>query len=331
MTDIEYDPVSPSTIYATLFDYGVFRFTDNGHTWQNIYVGEPDDGSTGAFFGIRYEVAAAKLRERQDAPVRLRGRQRGRQRRRRRVRRGVVRPPDRRRAGRAPTFTKLSSSIDGTPGFSSFDICARSARTTCRSPRLRASRTRSGSAADAVRRAAPVRRGRSLERPQHHALDNGGVSFTDMTGDTRDPYEAHHPDVQILAFGPNSSPTIAFFGSDGGVMRTNGKFVNDSADCDEPARNLSGVDLKDCRDWLSVIPSGSHDELGLRTLQFQDLTPNPNNPLRDAIGGTQDNGTLGYSGSGTWLNFVAVTVGSPASTRGTGTSATTRTSTNRVT
>ena len=124
VTDIEYDPVSPSTIYATLFDYGVFRSTDNGHTWQSIYVGEPDDGSTGAFFGIRYEVAAAKLA---NSKTRLY------------VYEGaneadndgdgvfdeasfVLRTDDARAA--SPTFTKLSSSIDGTPGFSSFDICA---------------------------------------------------------------------------------------------------------------------------------------------------------------------------------------------------------------
>ena len=44
---------------------------------------------------------------------------------------------------------------------------------------------------------------------------------------------------------------------------------------------------------------------GLRTLQFQDLQPNPSDPLGEAIGGTQDNGTLGFSGSGTWLNFVS--------------------------
>jgi len=105
---------------------------------------------------------------------------------------------------------------------------------------------------------------------------------------------------------PGSGATIAFIGSDGGVTRKNGRYVNDSADCDAPARNLSGVDLQDCRAWLADIPQRLFTlNDGLRTLQFQDLTPNPNNPLGDVIGGTQDNGTLAYSGSRTWLNFVS--------------------------
>jgi hypothetical protein len=61
VTDIEYDPVDRRTLYAGMFEYGVFRSRDNGATWENIYVGTPDDGSLGAFLGIRYEVAAAKL------------------------------------------------------------------------------------------------------------------------------------------------------------------------------------------------------------------------------------------------------------------------------
>ena len=49
--------------------------------------------------------------------------------------------------------------------------------------------------------------------------------------------------------------------------------------------NLSGLDLTECQMFLSYIP----DDLitmnsGLRTLQFQDLQPNPSNPLGEAIG-----------------------------------------------
>ena len=126
-----------------------------------------------------------------------------------------------------------------------------------------------------------------------------------MSGEAKDPFEANHPDVQILAFNPKD-PNVLFIGSDGGIVRTSGRYVNDSPDCSEPDRNLSGLNLTECQMFLSYIP----DDLitmnaGLRTLQFQDLQPNPSNPLGEAIGGTQDNGTLGFSGSGTWLNFVS--------------------------
>ena len=307
VTDVEYDPASASTIYVGMFEYGVFRSTDNGATWQNIYVGEPDDGSTGGFFGIRYEVAAAKLA---NGKTRLY------------VYEGaneadndndgdldeasfILRSDDARAA--SPSFTKLSSSEDGTPGFSSFDICAAqcSYDMPIASPPGKPDEVWIGGVTQYGELPPYAGADRSNGRNVMRST-NAGVSFTDMSGDARDPFEAHHPDVQILAFVPNSNPTIAFFGSDGGVMRTNGTYVNDSSDCDEPARNLSGVDLKDCRDWLSSIPQRlSTMNAGLRTLQFQDLTPNPNNPLRDVIGGTQDNGTLGYSGTGTWLNFVS--------------------------
>jgi hypothetical protein len=307
VTDLEYDPLSPRTLYAAMFEYGIFRSTDNGATWENIYVGEPDDGSLGALLGIRYELAAARL---PNGKTRLY------------VYEGaneadndgdgdldeasfVLRSDDARAA--SPSFTKLSSSEDGTPGFSSFDICG-------------------GQCSYDMPIAVPPGKPDEVwiggqtqygELPPYAGADrsngrnvvrstNAGVSFTDMSGDARDPFEANHPDVQILAFVPGSNPTIAFIGSDGGVVRTGGGYVNDSADCDEPARNLSGVDLKDCRDWLSSIPRRLIPiNAGLRTLQFQDLTPNPNNPLRDVIGGTQDNGTLGYDGDGSWLNFVS--------------------------
>jgi hypothetical protein len=307
VTDIEYDPVSPGTIYATLFDYGVFRSTDNGATWQNIYVGEPDDGSTGAFFGIRYEVAAAKLASGKTRLYVYEGANEA-------DNDGdgafdeasfVLRSDDARAA--SPTFTKLSSSVDGTPGFSSFDICAQqcSYDMPIASPPGKPDEVWIGGQTQYGELPPYAGADRSNGRNTMRST-NAGVSFTDMTGDTRDPNEDGHPDVQILAFVPGSSPTIAFIGSDGGVIRTNGRYVDDSADCDEPARHLSGVDLKDCRDWLSSIPQRlTTINSGLRTLQFQDLTPNPNNPLGDVIGGTQDNGTLGYTGTGTWLNFVS--------------------------
>jgi hypothetical protein len=134
---------------------------------------------------------------------------------------------------------------------------------------------------------------------------DAGRNFTDMTGEAADrpglrfDGDAMHPDQHALAFMP-SNPDVMFVGNDGGVIRTSGSYADDSAECDE--RGLSGTDLTDCKAWLSKIPTALitlND--GLNTLQFQQLSVNWQNPLNDLLGGTQDNGTLAYTGSPTWL------------------------------
>jgi hypothetical protein len=304
VTDIEYDPADPSTFYFTMFEYGVFRSSDNGGTFQNVYVGVPDDGSLGAFLGIRYEVAAAKLpggktrlyvhdgRNEVPGPTGLVDASR------------VLRTDDARAA--TPVFQMLSSPTRGTPGFSSFDICGQQCSydmPIAVSPKdpdvvMIGGQTQYGEL--------PPYAGADKSNGRNIMLSrDAGELFTDISGEAKDPFEANHPDVQILAFHPKN-PNILFIGSDGGLVRTSGRYVDDSSDCSEPDRNLSGLNLAECQMFLSSIP----DDLitmnaGLRTLQFQDLQPNPSNPLKEAIGGTQDNGTLGFSGSGTWLNFVS--------------------------
>lgn len=305
VTDIEYDPADANTLYFTMFDYGVFRMT-GGAAPQNIYEGAgPDDGSTGGFFGIRYEVAAAKLSNGRTRLYVHDGRNEVFNDDGEMIDASRVVRTDHARAA-SPVFQMLSSNVDGTPGFSSFDVCG--AQCSYDMPIAVSPKN-----PDVVMIGGQTQYG---ELPPYGGADrsngrnimlsrNAGAHFTDMSGEAKDPFEANHPDVQILAFNPDN-PNVLFIGSDGGIVRTSGRYVNDSSDCSEPDRNLSGVDLTDCRLWLSFIP----DDLitmnsGLRTLQFQDLQPNPSNPLRDVIGGTQDNGTLGYNGTGTWLNFVS--------------------------
>ncbi len=200
----------------------------------------------------------------------------------------------------------LSSPARGTPGYTSFDICSQQCSYDMPisvSPKnpdvvMIGGQTQYGEL--------PPYAGADKSNGRNIMLSrNAGELFTDMSGEAKDPFEANHPDVQILAFHPKN-PNILFIGSDGGVMRTSGRYVNDSSDCSEPDRNLSGLDLAECQMFLSSIPDDLVNmNAGLRTLQFQDLQPNPSNPLGEAIGGTQDNGTLGFSGSGTWLNFVS--------------------------
>ena len=64
---------------------------------------------------------------------------------------------------------------------------------------------------------------------------NAGVHFTDMTDDTSDqnyPFELH-PDHHALVTNPNNWKQFFDVG-DGGIVRSNGVFVDDSGDCVEP-------------------------------------------------------------------------------------------------
>ncbi|HEU4942286.1 MAG TPA: hypothetical protein VFT18_03415 [Gaiellaceae bacterium] len=303
VSDIEYDPVDPTTFYFTMFDYGVFRATGNGANIARIYKGA---GADDLGFGIRYEVAAAKLpndktrlyihdgRNERDANGDGQFEDASR----------VLRTDDAR--VKKPVFKMLSSKIRGNPGFSSFDVCG--AQCSYDMPIVV-----SPTDPDVVMIGGQTQYG---ELPPYAGADksngrnvmlsrNAGVLFTDMSGEAKDPFEANHPDVQTLAFHP-TNPNILFIGSDGGIVRTSGTYVNDSSDCSEADRNLSGLDLTECQMFLSSIPTDLVPmNVGLRTVQFQDLTPNPSDPLGEVIGGTQDNGTLGYSGTGAWLNFVS--------------------------
>ena len=221
-------------------------------------------------------------------------------------RRRLARASLRRRAGGDAGVPDAVEPDSGDPGFSSFDICAQQCSYDMPI-------TVSPKNPDMVMIGGQTQYG---ELPPYAGADksngrnimlsrNAGELFTDMSGEAKDPFEANHPDVQILAFHP-TNPKILFIGSDGGIVRTSGRYVNDSSDCSEPDRNLTGLNLTECQMFLSYIPDNLVTmNAGLRTLQFQDLQPNPSNPLGEAIGGTQDNGTLGFSGSGTWLNFVS--------------------------
>ena len=73
-----------------------------------------------------------------------------------------------------------------------------------------------------------------------------------MTGDVGG--ESMHPDQHALAFVPGD-PDQFFVGSDGGVIRTSGKYADASAQCDTRALPLTGQNLADCHTWLSKIPT----------------------------------------------------------------------------
>ena len=174
VTDIEYDPVDKSTLYFTMFDYGVFRLTRRGRAAEHLHGRR---ALTRPGLGIRYEVAAAKLSNGRTRLYVHDGRNE--------VdadhdggfdRRWLARPAHRRRTGgdaRVPDA--VEPDVDGTPGLQLVRHLRRAVlvrhadRRVSEEPGRRDDRR-----SDAVRRAPALPRRGPVERPQHHALAERG-------------------------------------------------------------------------------------------------------------------------------------------------------------
>ncbi len=148
---------------------------------------------------------------------------------------------------------------------------------------------------------------------------NGGVaspataaSWADMTailGDSTDDWDVQsgiHPDLRAAAFANNGD--TAFIAGDGGVTRVDVSSTQDQSascgqrtwdyDADGTEDPLEPDDLALCQMLLSAVPNSiSALNDGLRTIQFQSLSVNPQNPSGQIFGGTQDNGTWSYDTS----------------------------------
>jgi len=125
---------------------------------------------------------------------------------------------------------------------------------------------------------------------------NGGTSFTDLTQDG-DPNkaEAIHPDQHAIVTVPGK-PLQFITGSDGGVVRSDGKMADISYKCN--TRGLNADDLALCKSLLSNVANQLVNmNTGLSTLQFQSLSASAQRPMNLLQGGTQDNGTFQYNGS----------------------------------
>jgi hypothetical protein len=316
VTQIGYDPTHAGRLYLAMFGYGLFRSSDNGTTFENIFQDQlgPNPGAN----VVRYAFATAALpngktriylgsgdNETTDSNGNVIDGSK------------LYRTDDASQSAATLTaggnggWLLLSSSVPGTPGFGSFDFC----EAQCSYDIFVGS---PAGQPDTVVLGGSMHYGELPLYPGPDASNgraviqstDGGVNWTDLTGDAATQSsgllfhnEDMHPDQHALAFDP-ANPDIMFVGSDGGIIRTSGAYANNSAACD--SRGLSGADLQDCHQWLSRIPTKlTTMNAGLNTLQFQSLSVNPNNPLADLLGGTQDNGTLAYTGSSTW--FLPVT------------------------
>ena len=125
---------------------------------------------------------------------------------------------------------------------------------------------------------------------------DGGATFSDLTQDGDASHaEGMHPDQHALVTVPGH-PLQFIAGSDGGVIRSDGRFTDISYKCD--SRGMDPASIAYCKSLLSRVP---HQliamNVGLNTLQFQSLSVSAQRPRSLLMGGTQDNGTFQYNGS----------------------------------
>ena len=297
VTDLEWDPNAAGVFYVSMTDYGLFKgSTATPGAFAQIYTGVPDP----AGLGIRYQTAVTDLGNgktriylgvgsnevRTGSPARLTSAS------------TLWRTDNAAATASNADWTNLSSSTDGTPGFSSFDYC----RTQCSydmpvaSPPGQPDEVWIGGATQYQELPTRALRYRSNGRAVMRST-NAGVQFMDQTGDARHVWESIHPDIHEFAFAPGG---VTFIGSDGGLTRTSGNYVDFSSDCND-RNGLTGVNLQDCQTWLSSIPERLITmNAGLPTLQLQDVAVDPTDPYNDLITGTQDNGSPFFDGKNGW-------------------------------
>ncbi|PYX72457.1 MAG: hypothetical protein DMG72_14925 [Acidobacteria bacterium] len=297
-----YRPGSETQVYASFFDYGVYRrsVTLDGNSSFNQIFKSAGGGTLAQSSFSRTEFSLAPI---------SRGPNRGNL--RIYVGDSSSAPADFYRVDNANVtaatllggnnggWTKLSNSTKGTPGFSSYNYCTGQCTydMPVYSPPGSPDIVYIGGAMQygEIFTANRPSNGRAVQRSQ-----DAGVDFTDMTIDAQHNLSLH-PDQHGIAATP-FNPNVVFIANDGGLWRLNGSFTNASSQCS--SRGLTGADVTDCQMWLSKIPTSiSTLNNGLDTLQFQSLSVNVNNPVNDIMGGTQDNGTQAFS-SGSW--FVTI-------------------------
>jgi hypothetical protein len=196
-------------------------------------------------------------------------------------------------------WMQLSSSTNGTPGFASFNFCTGQCTydMPVYSPPGAPNIVYIGGAMY-YGEIGGRSNGRAIQRSEH-----AGVNFTDMTIDTTG--ISLHPDQHAIASTP-FNPDIVFIANDGGIWRLNGSFSNASSQCS--GRGLIDPDdMTDCVSWLSKVPTTTSSmNRSLGTLQYQSLSVNVQNPLNDIMGGTQDNGTHVFNGQGAGSWFITI-------------------------
>ena len=208
-----------------------------------------------------------------------------------------------------PGWTRLSNPTDGTPGFAVYNYCVSAFGGQCSydmsimSPPDRpdmvvvAGLMHYEELKPYEFQVSPVVGPRSNGRAVLVSFDSG-ATWNDATGDVGG--ESMHPDQHAIAFVPGD-PDKFFVGSDGGLIRTSGNWADASSQCDD--RGLDAINpayVTECKQWLSKIPSELQVvNAGLGDLQMYSISVSPYKD-NTAMTGTQDNGTLSFTGSKKW-------------------------------
>ncbi len=265
------DPNNPAVLYATAFQVGVYRSLNNGGTWTQIKT-----PINAALNTDRAQFALAKLAG------------------------GLTRMY-------VGEGTSSNSVANHARFFRTDDAAGAAAFTDMTTPQNIGYCTGQcwydNYVVSPVEDPNVVYLGGSFDYPNVNGADNGravllstdgGATWSDMTRD-RGNDGWIHPDQHALVTVPGK-PLQFIAGDDGGVVRSNGSYVDGSAQCD--SRGLDAATVAYCKSLLNRIP----DQLkvlnkGLTTLQFQSLSFDPKNPQNGLMGGTQDNGTFEFKGS----------------------------------
>jgi hypothetical protein len=281
---LAFDPADPNILYASSYARGIWRSPDAGATWTQIKA-----SLNSAVLQTRAAFDVARL---PNGKTRMY------------VNEGnngtnpaaFFRSDD--VATGAPAFTQLSSDDPASPGFATSNLCTGQCwyDDFVLSP---------PGHPDMVYVGGSYAYGENTANHRAVVLStDAGVTATDMTYDGTNQLHPNglHPDQHDITVNPNN-PMQFFETNDGGIMRSSGSFVNRSAWCDDPNRDLSGAELDRCRQMLSRIPSELQSmNKGLSTLQFMSLSVSPANS-NVLQGGTQDNGTWESDGNPTtWEN-----------------------------
>ncbi|HZP15478.1 MAG TPA: hypothetical protein VFA96_06630, partial [Nocardioides sp.] len=349
---LEFDPTNHSDLYAAVVGYGVWRSTNGGTTWSQVFhtmnqndFSDPNN-PVGDTFGDRTEFdlvstgghTRAYVGDASDDWV-LDGDDSTPLPEAWRVddidttsAATLVNQSGTDPQALNPGWTMLSNPTNGTSGFAVYGFCQNGQcgydEFVAHPPGASADTVWFGGsmnydelpAGDQFGAGAPPRsNGRAVVRSTNAGMGNQtsantSVSWQDMTAVLSSPSgDAHgwgvangqgiHPDLHAIAFAGNGS--TAFIGSDGGLVRIDLTATKDqSASCakrtwdyntSDPTAAptpLQPPDFSDCQELLSAVPNSITPlNDGLRDLQFQSVSWNPQNPTGDLLGGTQDNGT----------------------------------------
>ena len=323
---IQLDPDDPTIIYAAATDVGIWRSwqADNGGAFSQIFFSQNQanvgsdrtdfaltelpsgkmriyaaTGATGAFSGFPAPQTSFSQVWRIDDAKRPAAAL---------IAEETLVVPN----GQPPTpggWKNLTSSVVGDPGYATFNFCTGQCwydigifTPPHRPDTVFVIGSYSYNEAYTLSNARGVLRSTTAGEPDPN---NNNVTFTDMTFDAQTPDPTSpdyltqtisiHPDQHAFAFAPGN-PDIWFEGSDGGLVRSSGQYASISNTC--TARVGTPARLTTCQQLLSAVPAHNISlNAGLVTLQFQNLSINPSNPLGELQGGTQDNGTFQFEGS----------------------------------